>query len=1111
MGIKARAEYTVSVVNDGKGERTYIRYSDDNGKTFTKSVLNHITGDTYKEVKGENRSGQVPAQWNFKPLHLGMGYIRAVVEISGNTTNNASMYFQAQPDGGMGGLDVLRTAWTGIGNGKYIFFGNGFVPEMNGEGKLNMRLDNVNGIVKVLEIQVLSATEYKIDNLLKPYKQIISGDKISYNEFARGASGNVEQLITFYRENTDNAFIPGKLYCVEANVKTSGNVKSMEVFIYDNKIKSINRVEYANNVLPANKWQVIKTYIRLAPHIEADWSHVYVRFDNNGSLDTKSSYLNVEKVRVSCIDDLIGINQADLNIEAGNNVSGTSRTYFTEQNLPNGVIKAIHVHSAGGNGGIFFPGENFVYPDASMDMKFSVYMRSNTAGLQIYQHIEGNNSVTHTLTPEWKRYEVGGQGASRGHALCLYTNKGGDYDVCCPQFMIVRKGEAAPDWIPSRQEEMIGIQQGSYLGIASWDKNFPPLATNAYTWSEFKGQDAEMYKLNPLEECAIVGNNGACKVTLRYNVTYIAGIKTSKYTGDDITIKADSRLGALNFTKKTTGEWECVTTITDFTTKNLGSFNVSVMKGVQVLDTRVIPVTYATQALLEANQKLGEVVASVRGVSKLIHNLFVGSTFLDPIEGAWEMFGAAVDKGVKYNGSNVVLIQNSGATQDSYHGVYFFIDGLVPQKKYTISAMVLTNILTEMDRGAAIEIKMTDNGQDVRLCAPFPIVLTKENEWQKVEFTFTTPDRITSEKVQVRFQLWRNGHLWISQPMMNQGSVAADYTANIKDIQLSLAQIKVTANTISQSITDLSTGLESVGIHLNGTEKKITLHGDTEIVDASGNHVAMFKDGKISTDTIDADKIVAKGIQSKTIDAKDATFENVNVSGNINATSGKIAGFKIEGNGLSNDGFDNDAYVFFRNDKRKAFAGFGGNVLPASSGARALARFENCDDGNFFGLGINYAVLIAAQGMRDNIAMQIDGGSFSGVAMRNTIVQAGETSKKLTRFDYNIICINDNDCILTLPEMRLHDDGHVIRVKRLGKGYVKIALEKCYTYNGLSNRYSLPCLQYGLNKAIVDDDTLALDIASESMEFVWVRDIVRTIGNRTFYGMWVQYKLPSNI
>lgn len=896
MGIKARAEYTVSVVNDGKGERTYIRYSDDNGKTFTKSVLNHITGDTYKEVKGENRSGQVPVQWNFKPLHLGMGYIRAVVEISGNTTNNASMCFQTQPDGGLGSYSVLIAERNNVENGKYVFYGNGSVPEMTGFGKLNLRLDNVNGIVKVLEIQVLSAIEYKIDNLLKPYEQIISGDKISYNEFARGASGNVEQLITFYRDNTDNAFVPGKLYCVEANVKTSGNVKSMEVFIYDNKIKSINRVEYANNVLPANKWQVIKTYIRLAKHVEADWSHVYVRFDNNGSLDTKSSYLNVEKVRVSCIDDLIGINQADLNIEAGNNVSGTSRTYFTEQNLPNGAIKAVHVHSAGGNGGILFPGENFVYPDVSMDVKFSVYMRSNTAGLQIYQHIEGNNSVTHTLTTEWKRYEVSGQGASRSHTLCLYTNKAGDYDVCCPQFMIVRKGEAAPDWIPSKQEEMIGMQQGSCIGIASWDKNYPPLNPNAYTWSEFKGQDAEMYKLNPLEESAVVGEYGECNIDLQYEIKHVVGNKETKYTGDDITISVDNRVNEIMFMKTPAGSWECRVAIVDFTKKNLGSFSVSIMKGQQVLDTRVVPVTYNTNVLLEASQKLGAIIASVKGVSKLIHNMFVGSTFLEPIEEAWGMFGAAVDKGVKYNGSNVVLIQNIGATQDSYHGVYFFIEGLVPQKKYTISAMVRTDNLKGMDEGAAIEIKMTDNGQNVRLCDPFQITPTKENEWQKVEFTFTAPGRSTSEKVQVRFQLWRNGHLWISQPMMNEDDVAAEYTANIKDIQLSLAQIKLTANTISQSITDLSTGLESVGIHLNGAEKKITLHGDTEMVDANEKRVAMFKDGKIITEAIDVDKVMADGIQGKTIDAKDATFENVNVSGRLKSVNGTFRSLQCEDN-----------------------------------------------------------------------------------------------------------------------------------------------------------------------------------------------------------------------
>ena len=339
--------------------------------------------------------------------------------------------------------------------------------------------------------------------------------------------------------------------------------------------------------------------------------------------------------------------------------------------------------------------------------------------------------------------------------------------------------------------------------------------------------------------------------------------------------------------------------IVDFTEKNLGSFSVNIMKGQQVLDARVVPVTYNTNVLFEASQKLGAITASVKGVSKLIHNMLVGSTFLEPIEGAWMTFGAAVDKGVKYNNSNAVLIQNRGATQDSYHGVYFFVEGLMPQKKYTISTMVRTDNLKGMDEGAAIEIKMTDNGQGVRLCDPFQITPTKENEWQKVEFTFIAPGRITSEKVQVRFQLWRNGHLWISQPMMNAGEVAADYTANIKDIQLSLAQIKLTANTISQSVTDLNTGLESVGIHLNGAEKKITLHGDTEMVDANGKHVAMFKDGKIITEAIDADKVVTKGIQSKTIDAKDATFENVNISGDLT-----IRRLRYKANAIRNNKLD---------------------------------------------------------------------------------------------------------------------------------------------------------------------------------------------------------------
>ena len=525
--------------------------------------------------------------------------------------------------------------------------------------------------------------------------------------------------------------------------------------------------------------------------------------------------------------------------------------------------------------------------------QFRISGRMKTEGTMFSVNINmgGVNAGDVTATPNWQPFSllVNNPGYSDAPNYCFVDFRYGMTQPTATTLnlyiadLMITQGNTPYDYAPAPEDQQFGLTQGKYIGIMSWDKPYPPLDPSAYKWSAFQGQDAELYKLSPLEESAIVGNDGACKVTLRYNVTYIAGSKASKYTGDDITIKADSRLGALNFTKKATGEWECVTTIADFITKNLGSFNVSVMKGAQVLDTRVIPVTYATQALLDANQKLGEVVASVKGVSKLIHNLFVGSTFLEPIDGVWSMAGAKVDDALKYNNSNVVFIEEHGAAQDTYHSLLFNVSGLAPNTAYTISAMVRTDNLASFtggNNGAVLEVTQTTNGQRKRLFDPISIVPLTANAWEKVEHTFTTPPTLTSEVVEVKFMLLRNGRLWLSQPMMNQGNVAADYTANIKDIQLSLAQIKLTANTISQTVTDLSTGIEQAGIHLDGANSEITLKADkTKFVDRDGETDVFIKDGKLNAKAINADKVIADGIQGKTIDAKDATFDNVNIGG----------------------------------------------------------------------------------------------------------------------------------------------------------------------------------------------------------------------------------------
>lgn len=117
-----------------------------------------------------------------------------------------------------------------------------------------------------------------------------------------------------------------------------------------------------------------------------------------------------------------------------------------------------------------------------------------------------------------------------------------------------------------------------------------------------------------------------------------------------------------------------------------------------------------------------------------------------------------------------------------------------------------------------------------------------------------------------------------------------------------------------------------------------------------------------------------------TVDATNFKLDkngNVSMSGEVNATSGKVAGMSISGNGLTNAGFNNDAYIILRNDNANAFAGIGANILPSETSMRAIARFANEDAStkNVFGSGRNIAMLLSAKNSDYNMAF---GGSGCG-------------------------------------------------------------------------------------------------------------------------------------
>lgn len=200
-----------------------------------------------------------------------------------------------------------------------------------------------------------------------------------------------------------------------------------------------------------------------------------------------------------------------------------------------------------------------------------------------------------------------------------------------------------------------------------------------------------------------------------------------------------------------------------------------------------------------------------------------------------------------------------------------------------------------------------------------------------------------------------------------------------------------------------------------------------------------------------------------TVNATSGTFTNVKIN------SGTIGGFTISGNGLTNDkNFNDDAYIILRNDNAGAFAGIGGNLLPASSGLRAVARFQNENKSRWFEYGSlaqNIAMMLSAKNADRNYALSILGGCIKGFALNTSII----TSKTYTiSRDENVVSyISDSsesgDWVdFTLPDMQWYDEGHFVMLSREAVGSYTFRVKPGYCYDKNGNKYET----YIYNKGI---------------------------------------------
>lgn len=265
-------------------------------------------------------------------------------------------------------------------------------------------------------------------------------------------------------------------------------------------------------------------------------------------------------------------------------------------------------------------------------------------------------------------------------------------------------------------------------------------------------------------------------------------------------------------------------------------------------------------------------------------------------------------------------------------------------------------------------------------------------------------------------------------------------------------------------------------------------------------YVTKDSGGYITNAKIKADRIILEGAITA-----NGTFR-IDTSGSMQASAGQIAGMKIEGEGLTNEGFDNDAYIVLRNDTHKVFAGIGGNVLPASTGARAVARFTNEESSKFFG-DVNYSIVCGAKGAVTNVALDMTlGGYITGLRIKNARLSSGGSSYRspvaIPKGTTSVILGGSG--YYQLPQMNKEDDGYVVFIRNDYDGAVHLRSNTSITSKG-QTRTSFILYDRGSNTT-----DLTIESRGNSMILVYHRDVNIAGEENTKVGCWTQYKCPRD-
>nr|DAN46070.1 MAG TPA: hypothetical protein [Caudoviricetes sp.] len=559
----------------------------------------------------------------------------------------------------------------------------------------------------------------------------------------------------------------------------------------------------------------------------------------------------------------------------------------------------------------------------------------------------------------------------------------------------------------------------------------------------YDGQSAEFYRLKAVREDAMVNAEGVLNATFRYEIEHVKGstIITEKGKEGELYVSCTTNTNInvpISVGMKSEGTFRLENYIK--TVNRPDYFIVELKRGNDVLETRTI------QVMMEA-------ASYTKIVNDMRESVSTNGKDITTIKQDAKSISLIVD-GLRTGVRNLLT---GGKLEKTYHS-YGYGNGnthikLNPNTTYTmtisgrISAESIANGQTLQAYIIADGWAWSAGGGNLEINSAKDTIK---------HYTFTTPNELPNDGVCV-FDAYPTPN---REPQGKNGEVTVNWAVVTEGTAPAAEWIPSAEESSEERVKKVEAKLEKGEFRVKSDK--------TVFVDNTGKETVLIEGGKLSAALIDAIKIVAEGIQAQEIDAKEAKFKNLTVTGDstfegtINTKKGTIAGWKILdgmiGYGKDSDGltlFDNCLIYNYKNSKRQVI--LGEDPLGKFAGKDMMLSLRNEPRSDFEKVGIFLDIHPDPTfGWKNNHAILALRGTYGGFRRSLKVISENYS---LGLGDSSILFVSSSTKTFTLPSSP--EDGEeftIYSVKGVDINFTttdNVPIEKLYTFkhslNGTSN------------------------------------------------------------